>query len=445
MHNAEMPCSTESVTGAKHNVMLDARQVLLSLPTPQRLRSEHEPGESEASFTQSKGLESQESTPRVDPNVSPRVPGDPKPECDGAGPELAPVLAWRRFLTEWGSSTVAFSKPCRGLTAARLRAMRGLDQNEGIPAAFLCAFRGLKKCAERSAGLLPEDLRPLLSTLVIWLLTVGPLVAFAAVFVAWLLPATATGRLEMPESNLQAVKLDSNIMLTHPALSQQMLMQGVPPLDLEATVHRVNATNKRITKRDSNLTQDLAGACRKAKQAMQTSDFEKALVLQQQILFNDTHGSSLQTNQTLRAELLIDQGYALTVLGQPKEGANFLSAGLQQIQGRLPSFALNALGFAYMQQGNLAHAWDAFSSAAYADPKQDIVWSNMGVTALLQGRHVHADMAFEQAVLLRPDAPSIMTNVLILKGIVEKKKPSTTPVMELFYQDFQSEISRRNL
>lgn len=181
---------------------------------------------------------------------------------------------------------------------------------------------------------------------------------------------------------------------------------------------------------------DLTRALHTAKQAMRRSEFNAALSIHQMILRNTSDNSSGLDARALRAEVLRDEGYALVVLGQPMVGIMALLEGSEHDRQARP-FALNALGFAYAQLHDFESAWSSFYSAAHMLPNDPVVWSNLGVSALLAKRHSQADMALDRAATLSPASPLVVANVLALKSSVQPTPECGAapclPVLELFW------------
>lgn len=139
-----------------------------------------------------------------------------------------------------------------------------------------------------------------------------------------------------------------------------------------------------------------------------------------------------------RSEVLTDLGASMVYTDNLQEGIEVLLAGMS---GHLNANALNALGFAYSQLGDLSAAQQVLRTSVQFRPQSARAWTNLGALALSAGEFAKADAAFYYAHEFAPEEAArdanLENNIKVLHNLASGRVdfPDTTaPGVEMVYE-----------
>eukprot|EP00930_Biecheleria_cincta_P043472 TRINITY_DN29850_c0_g2_i1.p1 TRINITY_DN29850_c0_g2~~TRINITY_DN29850_c0_g2_i1.p1 ORF type:complete len:134 (-),score=27.97 TRINITY_DN29850_c0_g2_i1:707-1108(-) len=129
--------------------------------------------------------------------------------------------------------------------------------------------------------------------------------------------------------------------------------------------------------------------------------------------------------------LYTDYGFTLVALNRFEEAIQPLEYGLSR-NAAVPH-GQNALGYAYARLERLQEAQDVFARGLEYDPECAVLWSNLAVVWMVAGAFQQAAQGFEKALLLEPQNPAIIHNVMLLKGVSQTGSLAGQPHLDLFF------------
>jgi len=153
-----------------------------------------------------------------------------------------------------------------------------------------------------------------------------------------------------------------------------------------------------------------------------------------------------------QARQLLNEGARLLRQRRPQEAAQYLERA-RQLDPTLIEVVIN-LGGAYVMQGRQAEAVAILGEASHRAPKNVMVWINLAAaylgrleTSSDEGQR-RAIAAFEQALALDPEAPSVSYNLGLIykqRGEIEKATAHFWRALEVDPADADARIRLQQL
>jgi len=160
-----------------------------------------------------------------------------------------------------------------------------------------------------------------------------------------------------------------------------------------------------------------------------------------EISIEETQGDELQDLESVKAEIVADEGFALVGVRRYEESVRVIQVFLQACDpSSRPSHLVNALGYALFQLGDFAGAGEIFQLGASEVPSNRVLWSNLAAAKMLQGDLETADGALHRA--LEPEGlvevsndqkTVILFNARQLTLRTDGIDSEGEPIVELFY------------
>jgi len=165
-----------------------------------------------------------------------------------------------------------------------------------------------------------------------------------------------------------------------------------------------------------------------------------------------TSGNGDGGERRKRARLLLNEGAELLRQRRPKDAADQLSLAWQ-LDPTLIEVAIN-LGGAYVMQGRHAEAVKVLEDASHIQPDNVMIWINLAAAYLGpleasdDGGQQQAIAAFEKALSLDPEAPSVNYNLGLIyaqRGEKERAAAHFWRALDVDSSDDDARIRLRQL